>query len=130
MDVKIKSKFSIGYNTIVDYEKDSMMMDYGVLKLTKGTIYVDDFIQYEKVFHLIQGEIKISWEGKEAFPVRKSQLDDDFWALNVPEGVIVTIEGLNEDSEIAIFRTPNDIKFESVVRDGSNSVIETRGKVI
>ena len=128
MDAKIKSQFTIGYNPIVDFEKDDMMMDYGVLKLGKNTQYTDDLTQYERVFHLIQGEIKISWEGKEEFPIRKSFLDDDFWALNVPEGVVVTIEGLSEDSEVAIFRTPNDIKFESVVRNKSNSVIETRGE--
>jgi 5-deoxy-glucuronate isomerase len=125
--MKIKSKFHEGYNAIVKYENSNMLMDYGILKMNSGTKYEEDK-EFEKVVLLLYGNIRVSWEGKSLDVSRESFLDDEFWALNVPKDVNVTIEGLGEDSEIAIFKTPNEVSFESVVRTKENSVIETRGE--
>jgi 5-deoxy-glucuronate isomerase len=125
--MKIRTEFKEGYNSIVEYENSDMLMDYGVLKMHPGTVYKDDK-KFEKVFLLMSGRIRISWEKQSIEVSRDSFLDDDFWALNVCEDVEVTVEGLAEDSEIAVFKTPNDVKFESVVRAKDNSVIETRGE--
>jgi 5-deoxy-glucuronate isomerase len=104
-----------------------MMMDFGILKLTNGTEFFDDK-SLEKVYLLMYGEIKIEWEGNSKVFKRTSFLDDDFVALNVPFDVVVKITGITDDSEVAVFRTENSVRFDSVVRDKSNSTIETRGQ--
>ncbi len=129
MKIKQNTDFATGYNSIVEYDGkfSEMMMDFGILKLTDNTVFTDSKA-FEKVFLLLYGEVKIEWEDKQEIVKRTSFLDDDFWCLNVASNVSVTITGLCSDSEVAIFRTPNDIIFDSAVRNKDNSVIEIRGK--
>lgn len=129
MKIQQKEPFKIGYNGIteIDGRCSEMMMDYGILKLTNGTKFEDNN-ELEKVFLLVYGEIEIEWENNTRIFKRESFLDNDFIALNVPYDVEVKITGIAEDSEVAVFRTENSTRFNSIVRDESNSVIETRGE--
>lgn len=129
MKIKQKDEFSIGYNSITEINGKSseMMMDFGILKLKNGSEYFDDN-KLEKIFLLIYGEVEIEWEGNTKTLIRESFLDDDFVALNVPFDVDVKIKSICDDCEIAVIRTENSVRFDSILRDKENSVIETRGK--
>ncbi|ONI38211.1 5-deoxyglucuronate isomerase [Candidatus Epulonipiscium fishelsonii] len=129
MKLKAQGEFQIGYNMITEHDGKckEMMMDFGILKLTKGTVYEDDS-KLEKIYLLLYGEIEIEWEDQKRVLKRDSFLDDDFAALNVNKNIKIKIVGISDDAEVAVSRTENDTLFASVLRDKSNSVIETRGK--
>lgn len=129
MRIKGKDGFKLGYNKITNLVNlhQHMLMDYEVLKLSKG-MAVKDNCQLEKIYLLLYGEIKIKWDGHIQTVKRTCFLDNGFWALNVCENVDVEVIGISEDSELAVIRTQNSTIFTSSVRDKSNSVIETRGK--
>lgn len=129
MRIQQKVPFQTGYNSIteIDGAYSGMLMDYGILKLEQGTAFTDDK-PLERVVILIYGEIEVEFQGKKVRAKRGSFLDDDFWALNLPGNVPVTITGIAGDSEAALVRTANDTVFKPVIRTKENSVIETRGK--
>ncbi len=129
MKLKAKGQFQPGYNMITEYNGHckEMMMDFGILKMSKGTTH-DDNTELEKIYLLLYGEVEIEWENQKRVLKRGSFLDDDFIALNVNKTVAIKVTGISNDAEIAVIRTENDTNFESVVRDKSNSVIEKRGE--
>ncbi|MDP0493778.1 MAG: 5-deoxy-glucuronate isomerase [Fusobacterium sp. JB021] len=129
MKIQNKEGFKTGYNSITEINGkcSDMLMDYGILKLEKGTVH-NDKEQLERVVYLIYGEIEVSFNGEKYIAKRESFLDDNFWAVNLPEGMEVEIKGISDDSEVALIRTENKREFSPTVRTKENCVIETRGK--
>lgn len=129
MKIKQNGEFKVGYNSITEIQgkHSEMLMDYGILKLEENTLHTDSEL-LERVVILLYGEIEVSFGGKTYTAKRNCFLDDDFWAVNLPEGMEVQIKGIAEDSEVALVRTENKNKFEPTIRTKENSVIETRGK--
>lgn len=129
MRIQQKQAFENGYNSItqINGKHSDMLMDYGILKLENGAIYKDKQA-LERVIILIYGEIKVKFQGKEYIAKRDSFLDDNFWAVNLPMDMEVSIEGVSDDSEVALVRTQNSVQFTPVVRTKDNSVIEVRGQ--
>ena len=129
MRIQQKEPFKTGYNAITELngKHSDMMMDFGILKLEKGTQFEEE-CSLERAYLLICGEIEVSFEGKTVKARRESFLDDDLWCLNVAAGVKVKITGIAADSEVAVMRTENDRNFESAVRCGDAIVKEVRGK--
>lgn len=129
MRIQQKEVFKTGYNSItqINGKHSDMLMDYGILKLEKGTAYKDEQT-LERVIILIYGEIKVKFQDKEYIAKRDSFLDDNFWAVNLPMDMGVSIEGISDDSEVALVRTQNSVQFTPVVRTKDNSVIEVRGQ--
>ncbi|OOB79559.1 MAG: 5-deoxyglucuronate isomerase [Epulopiscium sp. Nele67-Bin002] len=129
MKIKQNGDFNVGYNAITEHNGkfSEMLMDFGILKLAKGTTH-DDNTPLEKIYLLLYGEIEVEWENEKVTVKRDSFLDDDFWAINTNKNVGIKIVGVSDDAEVAVFRTENDTLFASVARDKSNSVIETRGE--
>lgn len=129
MRIKQNGPFKEGYNSITEIngKHSEMLMDYGVLKLNKGTEY-EDKASLERVILLMYGEMEITFNGETHRAKRESFLDDDFWVVNLPAGMEVKIKGIAEDTEVAFIRTENDIEFKPTIRTKENSVIETRGK--
>lgn len=129
MRIQQKTPFLTGYNSITEIngKHSEMLMDYGILKLNKGTEFSDE-ASLERVVILVYGEIEVEYQDKKIKAKRDSYLDDDFWAVNLPQNIPVKITGISEDSEVALVRTENAVIFEPVVRTKENSVIETRGK--
>lgn len=129
MRLKQNGPFKVGYNSITEIngKHSDMLMDYGVLKLAKSTLYKDN-ADLERVILLMYGEIEVSFNGETYIAKRKSFLDDDFWVLDLPKGIEVEIKGICDDSEIAFVRTENNTDFKPTIRTKENSVIEIRGK--
>lgn len=80
MRLKQNGPFKVGYNSITEIngKHSDMLMDYGVLKLAKSTLYKDN-ADLERVILLMYGEIEVSFNGETYIAKRKSFLDDDFW---------------------------------------------------
>lgn len=129
MRIRQKEPFKPGYNsiTMLDGEHSDMMMDFGILKLTDGMMFSDS-VNLERVFILLSGSMEIRWNGESEQASRDSVLDDQLWCLNVPQGICVEIEGVGEDTEIAIVRTQNSRNFEPAVRCGDKVITEIRGE--
>lgn len=129
MRIQQKTPFEIGYNSIaeIDGKFSEMLMDFGILKMDPTTVHKDDAM-LERVILLIYGEIEVSFDGSTYLAKRESFLDDDFWCVNIPEGMEVTIKGVGADSEVCFVRAENHTKFKPTVRTKQNSVIETRGE--
>lgn len=129
MRIKQEKAFSLGYNeiTTLDGEHKDMMMDFGILKLSAGLEFKDEY-PLERIYLLLYGKIEVSWLDQQVTVSRESFLDDDLWCLNVPKGVPVRIVGIGEDSEVAVIRTENEQVFEPTVRCKDAIVNEVRGK--
>ena len=129
MRIQQKKPFEIGYNSIteIDGKHSEMLMDFGILKLDDQLQYSDSMM-LERVILLIYGEIEVTFDGKAYHAKRDSFLDDDFWCVNIPEGMEVKIKGISDDSEVAIVKAENHNQFIPTVRTKKNSVIETRGQ--
>jgi len=129
MRIKHDAPFAPGYNPITSLngEHQDMMMDFGILKLSAGLAYQDEF-PLERIFVLLYGKINVVFEDRHETVTRESFLDDNLWCLDVPQGVAVKIVGIDADSEIAVIRTENERHFEPAIRCGSAIVKETRGE--
>ncbi|MEO8410872.1 MAG: 5-deoxy-glucuronate isomerase, partial [Propionivibrio sp.] len=129
MKIKQDKPFSPGYNPITshDGEHRDMMMDFGILKLSAGLEFSDEY-PLERIFLLLYGEIEIRWADQREIVSRGSFLDDNLWCLNVPQGVAVTITGVSEDSEVAVIRTENERVFKPAIRCGEAITKEIRGQ--
>ena len=122
--------FAFGYNSITDLAKKNpeMMMDFGILKLSKNMYFEDDRSNLERVYLLIYGNVEVEYDGAHVVAERESYLNNNIWCINVPKGVKLSVRGLAEDSEIAVMRTENNKIFEPAIRCGEKIVIEMRGK--
>lgn len=129
MRIQHKQPFNIGYNSITEMngKHKEMLMDYGILKLEKGTKFSDSK-SLERVIILIYGKIEVTFNGQTFHAKREDFLDNHFWAVNLPKEMNVEIKGIAKDSEVALVRTENERDFEPTIRNAENSVIETRGK--
>lgn len=129
MKIRQESPITPGYHeiTTLDGAHQSMLMDFGILRMIPGLSYQDDYA-LERVFILLYGQIEIHWADQTQTVSRESYLDDHLWCLNVPSDIPVQIVGLGEDSEVAIVRTRNERLFEPVVRCGESIVKEIRGE--
>ena len=105
MIIKNKNGFKQGYNSIteMDTKDQDIMMDFGIVKLSSGSVYSDN-AQKEKAILLIYGEVELEWDGKKETIKRGSFVDDDPWTLNVPSQIGVKITGISQDSELEIGR--------------------------
>ena len=110
--------FALGYNCITDLEKKhpEMLMDFGILKLSKDMVFQDDRPNLERVYLLIYGKVEVTYDGETVSAERRSYLNENIWCINVPKGGSLSVKGLAEDSEIAVMRTENDKIFPPVVR--------------
>lgn len=129
MRIQQKTPFEIGYNSITNLqgEHSDMMMDFGILKLEKGTVFQDD-TTLERVFVLLSGKIRVSWDGKTVEAERDNCFDENLWCLNLSKADSVTIEGLSEDSEVAVIRTENHREFNGAIYHKDKVVREIRGE--
>ena len=129
MIIKNKNGFKQGYNSIteMDTKDQDIMMDFGIVKLSSGSVYSDN-AQKEKAILLIYGEVELEWDGKKETIKRGSFVDDDPWTLNVPSQIGVKITGISQDSELAIMKTENAKQFEPKLYTDKDCRIEIRGK--
>lgn len=128
--IKQDEDFKFGYNSITTMgeSEDNTMMDFGILKLSKGqteTIYEKE---KETAILLIYGEVNIEWQDRKEVVRRNSCFDDNPWVLHVPKEVEVKITGFTDVSELSICRTTNENIFESRLYTQKECASEERGK--
>jgi 5-deoxy-glucuronate isomerase len=113
MRVRPNTAFKNGYNSITEMNKShsNMLMDFGILKLSKNQNYESKLL--ERALLLVKGEILLKWSNKETVLKRDSLFDENPSCLHLSCGETVKITGISDDSEIIIAATNNKNKFES-----------------
>lgn len=127
--IRPEKEFDYGYNpiTTIDEKEKNTMMDFGILRLGKDQVEIDSEDK-ERVYLLIQGEVKLEWEKESTVIKRDSCFDESPWVLHLPKGVEVKITGVSDDTEIAVTKTTNDTVFESKLYTQEESASENRGQ--
>ena len=112
MRVKQSKDFEYGYNGIteMDGKHSDMLMDFGIVKLTKGMSYNSENL--ERALLLVKGEILLKWNDKESVLKRDSFFDENPSCLHLSEDTPVVIIGISDESEIIIAATNNENKFK------------------
>ena len=112
MRIRQNTAFKNGYNSITEMSgcHSDMLMDFGVLKLTKNLTYTSESL--ERALLLVKGEILLEWLDKKTLLKRDSFLDENPSCLHLPDDTAVKITGISDDSEIIIAATNNENKFE------------------
>ncbi len=127
---KIKTQITeeTGCQTIVTNDSEpSMMMDFSILKLNKGTKYNNNDPK-ERLFLLLNGEAVLRVGDKEFTVKRGNIFDDGPWSLHLPENIEVEIEGCAQGTEFAVHSTENEKKFDVKLYGPEDCRIEIRGE--
>lgn len=128
--VRQDKPFKYGYNPIaaMDDTEDNTMMDFGILRLSKGQeeTLLDE--NKETALLLIYGEVTLEWQGNKKTIERKSCFDEEPWVLHVSKGVEVKVTGISENTEINVTKTTNERIFESKLYTPEECASEERGK--
>ncbi|NLG92726.1 MAG: 5-deoxy-glucuronate isomerase [Clostridiales bacterium] len=104
-----------------------MMMNITVFRMEEGKTLTFSFPTEEMALLLIQGGIKISWQGKDVIAERSDFIRQGTTCLHVCKNVPVTVTAMKE-SEILVQSTENDRTFDSVLYTPENCVEETFGQ--
>lgn len=107
--------YSEGYNSIIDLHSNGleMMMDVGILKLSKGQSFGLFEVEKEMALLILTGTAEIAYDGKRQVAQRQSVLNDMPFCLHVPKTIKVHVYAL-DDCEIYIQKTINNRMFASV----------------
>lgn len=104
-----------------------MMMNITVFHLEEGKTLSFSFPAEEMALLLIQGGIKISWQGKGVTAERDDFIKQGATCLHVCKNVPVTVTAVKE-SEILVQSTENDKTFDSILYTPENCGKETFGQ--
>src|SRR3712207_9093413 len=88
----------------------NMLMDTGIYKMGKDEVEVALDNKKESAFLLLDGKIKIEWQGNKKEMERHSIFDEDPWCLHVPKNVEVKITAIT-DAEVLVQKTTNNKEF-------------------
>lgn len=128
MKIKQPGPFINGVNKVVDIcgPHREYLMDFEILKLTKGDIYTNDEA-LERVYLVICGDLTFSYDSNEAQVIRENFWDHDPTLLQLSQNTPVTITCNNDDTEIAVFKTVNTKMTKNVLRTPEDIRVERRG---
>ncbi len=115
MIIRKEEPFGRGFTSIteLDGKHSDMLLDFGLLELAKGDVYTCTQ-QKERAFMLMNGLVVYRWNGKREKAGRKSLLEENPWALHVPQSVEVEVECISDEAEICVERAINMDNFEPV----------------
>ncbi|MGM0777960.1 MAG: 5-deoxy-glucuronate isomerase [Bacillota bacterium] len=103
-----------GYTEItnVNNKHSDMMQDIGIYKLQGGeSETLTDSVQETAVL-LLEGAVRLEWNGTSQEIRRDSVFEEDPWCLHVPMGTDVKIVALS-DCEVLVQKTENEKSFEA-----------------
>jgi 5-deoxy-glucuronate isomerase len=129
MKIKQPGPFLNGINSIVkiDGPHRDYLMDFEMLKMKKGDTFSNNEA-LERAYLLVYGEIKVTFDGKSEVLTRENFYDFDPITVQLCKDTDITIECLNDDTEIAIFKSENEKLNRSKIRYAEDVVVETRGE--
>lgn len=126
--IKNPDGFSQGYTSIVNAENSpESLMEFGILKLGEGQVF-ENAESRERVYVLLHGKVKLSFEGQEVTVERENIFDHKPWTLSVPKDTPVEIQGIATDSEFSVHVTENEKQFPAKLYKPEECRIEVRGK--
>ena len=103
-----------GYNILTEMngQCSDMLMDIGIYKMSNGKEELLFDNKNETAVLLLEGAIRLEWEGMEQVLQRQSVFEENPWCLHVAKNVKVTITALL-DSEVLVQKTDNNQEFAS-----------------
>jgi len=101
-----------GYTTIteMDGKHSDMLQDIGIYVIQKGKTEALFENNKETAILLLEGEIRLEWNGISKTIKRSSVFEENPWCLHVPSGTKVTINALTA-SEVLVQKTENERSF-------------------
>ena len=92
-----------GYNVLTEMngQCSDMLMDIGIYKISNGKEELLFDNKNETAVLLLEGTIRLEWEGMEQVIQRQSVFEENPWCLHVSKSVKVTITALS-DSEVLV----------------------------
>ncbi|MBO9128129.1 5-deoxy-glucuronate isomerase [Bacillus sp. 165] len=102
-----------GYTKITDMKDKhpDMLQDIGIYSITEGETVVLLDGRKESAILLLQGEVRLEWNGSYHEIKRNSVFEEDPWCLHIPKEIEVTITAVS-NSEVLVQKTDNDALFE------------------
>ncbi|MDN3360638.1 5-deoxy-glucuronate isomerase [Priestia megaterium] len=103
-----------GYNVLTEMtgQHKDMLMDIGIYKMSQGKEETLLDSSSETAILLLEGKVKLEWEGHSKEIQRQSLFEEEPWCLHVSKNVEVKITGL-ADSEVLVQKTDNEKEFSS-----------------
>ncbi|AIM16967.1 5-deoxy-glucuronate isomerase [Neobacillus sedimentimangrovi] len=103
-----------GYTAITDMDNKhpDMLQDIGIYTLAEGKEEVLFDEGKESAILLLEGSVRLGWNGHIQEIKRKSVFEEDPWCLHVPKGVEVKLTALAK-SEVLVQKTNNEKEFEA-----------------
>ncbi|NEX77922.1 5-deoxy-glucuronate isomerase [Bacillus thermocopriae] len=103
-----------GYTAITDMDNKhpDMLQDIGIYTLAEGKEEVLFDGGKESAILLLEGSVRLEWNGHIQEIKRKSVFEEDPWCLHVPKGVEVKLTALTK-SEVLVQKTNNEKEFEA-----------------
>jgi len=111
----------------------NLKITFGILRLGKADRFALEG-RLEKALLLLSGEVQLRWSdstsGEDICRTirRDSLFTQDPFCLHVAQGVLVDVQSLREDTEMALLQTPNAKKFSSFLYGPEHCRGEERGK--
>lgn len=129
MKLKQPGPFNDGINKIVDITGPfrDYLMDFEILILNEGDEYTNEQL-LERAYLLISGELNAVYSDETATMVRPNYYDHNPVTLQVAPGTKVALKGLQDKTEIAIFKSENPGMTHNVLRTAEECTVEERGK--
>jgi len=114
MVVKKEKPFSPGYTAITDIETlhPEILLDFGILNLDRNQEF-KSAEDRERAYLLINGRVRLEWDGQSVEAERNSVFDEGPTVLHVPEKMDVTITGLSENAELGVEKCRNEKAFDA-----------------
>lgn len=103
-----------GYNEITnsDTKEQSMLMDIGIQRISKGETLVLSDAKKEMALLLLDGKVVFSWQDQSIEAERTSLFDENPSVLHVPSFTEVSVRAI-ESSELLLQKTDNDKDFSA-----------------
>jgi 5-deoxy-glucuronate isomerase len=103
-----------GYTKITDMDSKhpDMLQEIGIYTLAEGEAKVLFDGSKETAILLLEGKVRLEWNGKSQEIKRDSVFEEDPWCLHVPKEVEVTVTAL-ANSEVLVQKTDNEKVFEA-----------------
>lgn len=103
-----------GYTKLTDMETKypDMLQDIGIYTLYEGESEVLFDSQKESAILLLEGSLRLEWNGISQEIKRDSVFEENPWCLHVPKEVEVKVIALSQ-SEVLVQKTNNDNRFEA-----------------
>jgi 5-deoxy-glucuronate isomerase len=103
-----------GYTRIaeMDGKHRDMLQDIGIYNLQAGKAETISDTRKEIAVLLLEGNVRLEWNGESVEISRGSVFEENPWCLHVPKGLDIVVTAIM-DSEVLVQKTENENSFEA-----------------